>query len=336
MSRKLASVQRIQEIKTIPNADAICAYRVGGWWVVDKIDAYKVGDLAIYCEIDSWIPHVLAPFLTPSGHSVRVFNGIPGARLRTVKLRGQISQGILFPLKSGAKEGEDLTEALGILKWEAPIPAQLASIAEEPYPSYIPKTDQERIQNLSVEFEDWVKRKLTWEVTEKLDGSSMTVFVNHPLNEEGVCSRNFRLRETEENTFWAVTRRQQLLEAIRSTGRSLAFQGELIGERIQKNPYSLKGQFFYLYDVFDIDKQQYVSPSDRRYLAAILNILHVPLWGISNIQYFDNVEHVLANAEGLSLLSHNRQREGLVFKCNEERLSFKAISNIYLLKEKAT
>ena len=86
-ARMMAWIAKIAEVSTIPNADAICSYRVGGWWVVDKKDAYNVGDLCIYVSIDSWIPHDLAPFLS-KGSQPREFNGVKGERLRTVKLRG--------------------------------------------------------------------------------------------------------------------------------------------------------------------------------------------------------------------------------------------------------
>ena len=108
--RKLASVQRVLEKKPIVGADLIEAYRVNGWWVVDKKDAYKVGDLVVYCEVDSWIPHTLAPFLTKPGHSPREYLGVKGERLRTVKLKGQLSQGLLLPLvEDNSEEGQDFS-----------------------------------------------------------------------------------------------------------------------------------------------------------------------------------------------------------------------------------
>lgn len=95
MTRKLASIQRIEEIKDIENADAIQAYRVLGWWVVDRKGQHKVGDLVIYLEIDSWVPYELAPFLS-KGQEPREYNGVKGERLRTIKLRGTTSQGLLL------------------------------------------------------------------------------------------------------------------------------------------------------------------------------------------------------------------------------------------------
>lgn len=153
IQRKLASIRKITEIRPIPGADAIeCAY-VGGWPVVTKKGEYKVGDLAVYCELDSWIPHDLAPWLS-KGKEPREYNGVKGERLRSVRLRGQISQGLLLPTSilderglwplAGNPVGHDLTAQLGIQKWEAPIPACLAGQVRGNFPSFIPKTDQER------------------------------------------------------------------------------------------------------------------------------------------------------------------------------------------------
>lgn len=97
-NRMMAWVAKINEVRSIPDADSIEAYRVGGWWVVDKKKAHLEGDLCVYVSIDSWIPHDLAPFLS-KGKEPREFNGVKGERLRTVKLRGQVSQGLLLPLR---------------------------------------------------------------------------------------------------------------------------------------------------------------------------------------------------------------------------------------------
>jgi RNA ligase (TIGR02306 family) len=101
--RKLATIREIEEIKPIPEADKICAYRVDDWWVVDTINKYQVNDLVIYCEVDSWIPHELAPFLS-KGQEPREYNGVKGERLKTVKLRGQISQDFCFLKQSLMKK----------------------------------------------------------------------------------------------------------------------------------------------------------------------------------------------------------------------------------------
>ena len=101
MERQLATIRRIAEIKPIEGADVICSYRVDGWWVVGKKDEFKVNDLVVYFEIDSWIPHEIAPFLS-KGKEPREYNGIKGERLKTIKLKGSLSQGLILPLNSDA------------------------------------------------------------------------------------------------------------------------------------------------------------------------------------------------------------------------------------------
>ena len=96
IQRKLASIREITEIRPIPDADAIeCAIVGGGWPVVVKRGDFSPGDLAVYFEIDSWIPHKLAPFLS-KGKKPREYNGVKGERLRSVRLRGALSQGLLL------------------------------------------------------------------------------------------------------------------------------------------------------------------------------------------------------------------------------------------------
>ena len=341
--RKMATVRQVDAVNPIPDADAIEVATVGGWRVVIKKGEFVPGDLAVYCEIDSWIPNDLAPFLS-KGSEPRVYNGVVGERLRTVKLRGQVSQGLLLPHDivwdknmfdfNRFDEGDDVSELLNIQKWEAPIPAQLAGEVRGMFPGFIPKTDQERIQNLTAEFADWSERKLHWEVTEKLDGSSMTVYVFD--DDEGVCSRNLNLRETEGNSLWTVARRNDLIGKIRSTGQNLAFQGELIGEGIQGNPYKIRGQEFYLFDIYDIDAGRYLTPLERQALAARLRVLCVPTVAAHANPYdtlgIVDIAQMLKFAEGKSVLMNTTEREGLVFKCHEEAVSFKAISNKFLLK----
>ena len=332
--RKLATIRKIDALRPIPGADAIECAVVGGWTVVVKKGEFTPGDLAVYCEIDSWIPTALAPFLS-RGQAPREFDGIAGERLRTVKLRGQLSQGLLLPYATCGKicaQDEDVSELLGIVKWEAPIPAQLAGEVRGAFPGWIPKTDQERVQNLSAEFAEYTE--LAWEVTEKLDGSSMTVYVND--DDFGVCSRNLNLRDTETNTLWRVAHREQIITAILDSGRNLAVQGELIGEGIQGNPYRLKGQSFYVFDIYDIDAGHYLRPAERQLFCSDHELQHVPVIAhtarLMDTLGIASMENVLKFAEGASVLHASAEREGVVFKCTDRSLSFKAISNRFLLK----
>ncbi len=339
--RKMASIRRIDGIHPIPDADAIEVATVGGWKVVIKKGEFVPGDLAVYCEIDSWIPHELAPFLS-KGSEPREYNGVKGERLRTVKLRGQVSQGLLLggticptglmvhrpdSMAHIFQEGDDVSEWLGIQKWEAPVPAQLAGDVEGVFPSFVPKTDQERIQNLSEELGTWGDR--TWEVTEKLDGSSMTVY--HKDGKFGVCSRNWALKETQGNSLWAQTRRYDL-EAVLNREGNYAVQGELIGEGIQGNPYRIRGQDFYIYDIYDINEQRYLSPVERLAFVERNGLKSVPVIDRSRATPA-SIQDILQDAEGRSVLNADAEREGLVYKSNGV-VSFKAISNRFLIKQK--
>lgn len=341
--RKLASIKPITYIKPIEGADAIeCAIVDGGWPVVIKKGEYKVGDIAIYLEIDSWVPYELAPFLS-KGKEPREYNGVKGERLRTVKLRGQVSQGLLLPigLTFWRDIGTDLTESLGIQKWEPPIPAQLQGTMKGNFPHFIPKTDQERCQNLRKDIFETHKDEI-YEVTVKLDGSSTTIYVKD--GEVGVCSRNIDLKETEGNSFWKAARDQGLIDALQGysddMAMDLAIQGELIGEGIQGNPEKLKGHRFFLFDVYDITNGRYLNPGERYDVLDELkrggaDVDHVPIidQDVRVAQAYDTIDDLLNFAEGPSL-NPQTKREGLVFKSWDSDFTFKAISNSYLLRNK--
>ena len=338
--RKMATIRKIDALRPIPGADAIECAIVGGWTCVVKKDEFKAGDLAVYCEIDSWIPHEVAPFLS-KGNFPHVYNEVKGERLRTVKLRGQLSQGLLLPLKelygllrglNNHFEGQDVSENLGITKYEAPIPASLAGEVKGMFPSRIPKTDQERIQNLSTELEEWKAEKLTWEVTEKLDGSSMTVYIID--GEVGVCSRNLDLKPNKDNSLWATAYKNEIDAKLIQSLSNLAIQGELVGNGIQGNMYKMRDQEFYVYDIYDIDKGRYFTPTERVAYCKVWDIKHVPVFKTDFMLTTETVADLLQKAEGKSVMGDiaGPEREGLVYKCNEQQVSFKTVSNKFLLK----
>ncbi len=339
LDRKLATIRAIDAINPIDGADKIEVATVGGWKVVVKKGEFNVGDLAVYFEIDSWIPTELAPFLTKEGKEPHEYNGVKGERLRTVRLRKQLSQGLLLPIPEDTIKGAgiliaedlDLTTHLAIQKWEPPFNAQLAGLCKGNFPSFIPKTNEERIQNLSRELRDWANDPdLVWEVTEKLDGSSMTVYLNN--GEFGICSRNLELKlEDTDNAFVSAANGYKLEDKLRSLGLNLALQGELISSGIQGNPYGLPNghSIYFIYKIWDIDKQQYMSPKDRRQLCKDYDLNHVPLISLAESLLGKTMEQMLEEANGKSVLNANTKREGLVFKSKAG--SFKAISNEWLL-----
>ena len=338
--RKLATIRKIDALNPIVGADAIECATVGGWKIVVKKGEYNVGDRAVYCEIDSWIPTELAPFLS-KGKEPREFEGIKGERLRTIKLRGQLSQGLLLNLDSAIPqtnsfaEGDDVSELLGIVKWEMPMNAQLAGMARGNFPSLIPKTDQERAQNLVGEILAAAQAGTQFEITEKLEGSSMTVYLID--GEFGVCSRNLDLKETEGNAFWQVARREGIEEKMRNAFgdcTDIAIQGELIGPGIQGNIYKLSEPEFFVFDIYDGSDGVYKSPEYRRLIVNDMGLNHVPVLLIDKDLGVGSVEEILQWAEGASKLNDKQEREGIVFKEVRGGMTFKAISNKYLLGEK--
>jgi RNA ligase (TIGR02306 family) len=343
--RKLATIRKIDALNPIVGADAIECATLGGWKVVVKKGEYNVGDLAVYCEIDSWIPTELASFLS-KGKEPREFEGIKGERLRTVKLRGQLSQGLLLPLEptcsniqSELYEDLDVSLPLNIVKWERPMNAQLAGMAKGNFPSLIPKTDQERVQNLVEEILAAAQAGIQFEITEKLEGSSMTCYLID--GEFGVCSRNLDLKETEGNSFWETARHEDIEAKMRDTGpdAQFAIQGELIGPGIQGNIYKLSRPEFHVFDVYNISACRYLNPGERWHLIRLMGLRHVPVLA-PNARLYDtlgitDIPHLLKFAEGQTvLLTSNTEREGIVFKEVNGGMSFKAISNNYLLGEK--
>lgn len=346
--RKLASIRRIAEIREIPGADNIVCAVVDGWELVtQKSNNFREGDLVVYFEIDSVLPEREEfEFLRDRCYvsAERSVNGA-GFRLKTIKLRGQVSQGLILPWRTfytdllgynNIYDGFDLTEILGVVKYEKPLPANLAGKARGNFPTFIPKTDQERIQNCFRTLENkWIDH--LWEVTMKLDGSSFTAYYRtHPDLSEGqfgVCSRNLDLQETEGNAFWQAARKYNLEENLRLLGRSVAIQGELMGPGIQGNKEKLTELSMFVFDIYDIDNKTYVDAYERYDLCEKLDLPHVPL--IEDEFKFDkntlSKDAILEMADGPSLFAN--LREGIVFKSRTDpNVSFKAISNKWLLK----
>lgn len=355
--RKLASIREIKEIRPIANADAIELVIVDGWQVIAKKGEFSPGEKCIYFEIDSVLPiHPAFEFLRKSCYVKKDWIAAAnpnnptgeGFRLRTIKLRGEISQGLVVPVLNffniDYDVGEDVTELLNVIKWDPPVPAQLAGRAKGNFPAFIPKTDQERAQNM----ENRIFGKLLneeFEVTLKLDGSSCTVYYNNGTS--GVCSRNYDLdlgEENADNSFIRAARESGILDALKEYceihSRNLAIQSELMGPGVQGNRENFSELRLYVFDVYDIDRKTYLNDVERDDVildlrAMCLNklqFLRIPLVTYAKPAFFESLDHMLAFASGWSI--NNRVREGLVWKsCNDPNISFKTISNEFLLKE---
>lgn len=335
MERLLATVRKINDIQSIPGADMIECAIVDGWKLVVKKGEFQINDLAVYCEIDSFLPvKDEFEFLRKSSYR-KLANGNEGFRLRTVKLRGQISQGLLLPLSVLSTEhdyyiGEDVTDALGITLYEASIPVEISGDVVGSIPSVIRKTDEERIQNLKIDFERF--KQYTYHAEEKLDGTSCTFFFN--AGEMGVCGRNWQLKEEENSTLWRLFNESNLKDKLSENGANIAIQGEVIGNGIQGNKYKLNKQEFRIFNVWDIDSQKYLPKEKIVDLAELFGLKICPIVYQNGFVLPDTIDELLQVAEGKSSLNPNIEREGLVFVADNspEYISFKVINNKFLLK----
>lgn len=342
--RKLASVQTVSTVEPIPNADAIERVRVLGWWVVAKKGEFAPGTKIVYCEIDSLLPE-RAEFEFLRASSFKPASGdLPaGFRIKTVKLRGQVSQGICFPLgvlPAGAPtdEGADVTDLLGVRKWEPPAPAGLAGRAVGGFPGFLPKTDETRVQVLETVLAR--HRGRAFYVTEKLDGTSFTAFVR--AGAFGVCSRNLQLDPTDDTSALVRLARALALEdklraLAERRGHDVAVQGEVIGPGVQGNKYALGALALRAFNVFDASAYRYLNRAEM--LAAVAELGLDPVPDLGTLVLDHGVDELIALSEGTSVLNPKAQREGVVLRPLVEvedpdlgRLSFKAINPKFLLK----
>lgn len=345
--RKMAEVVKIDDIVEHPNADQLEFCIIEGWRCIARKGEFENGQEVVFIQPDAWVPHDLAPFLS-KGQEPKVYNEILGNRVRMIRLRGEYSQGLIFPLSvlncdNNVSLGDDVSEILGIVKYDPPIPAQLQGKMKGNFPSWGRKTDQERIQSCFNRLKDQIYSD-TWEVTEKMEGSSLSCGKFH--DEIVVCSREISLNiEDEENrqknTFVRTAIELNLIEGLQKLGRNMMISGELIGPGIQGNIYDLTKHEWRVFDVLDCDTRKYLSTKERVDVILALedvcghSINHVPV--INQVAFFvgnEDVEFFVNMADGKSLLNSKRMREGLVFKNQRDPdISFKAISRKYLMKQ---
>jgi RNA ligase (TIGR02306 family) len=342
MHRKLASIQRVLAIDPIPNADAIELARINGWQCVTKKGEFTVGDLGVYFEIDSIPPEIdLFRFLWTTKDTVP---GTPAPRpekfrIRTLRLRGALSQGLLLPLPAfelgEVSEGDDLTEQLGVGKYEPPAPAGMGDW-RGPFLAMVPKTDEMRVQSVPTVLDEIAGKPYV--ITVKYDGTSATYAIHPQTGEFHACGRNQSIREGS-NLYWNMARKYDIEAALRRSPH-LAVQGEIVGPGIQKNPLGLKEVALFAFNVYDIPRGSYLSHGEAE---AFLTDAGIPMVGVltEGDSFGYRLSDLLTLAEGKYPGTEN-EREGIVIRPQTEVyspvlggcLSFKAISNRYLLKEK--
>lgn len=365
--RKLVTIRTVKDIQPIPNADAIECITVDGWELVSKKGEFNVGDQCVYFEIDSFLPaeDERFQFLLKTG-TKKDESGKDRIRLRTVKLRGQISQGLALPLEMfpeiNANPEEDLSSYLNVIKYERPEP-KTANVAGS-FPEWIKKTDEERIQNIYEKCKEKYQN-LEFIPTLKLDGSSITMAYIPPklvdkygssweegeqpkalVDEHGgqfiVCSRNLQLKYDPESHFWKGFFNADWKGFMRFVAERwfvdypVVVQGELMGPGIQKNRENFTTFKVFAFNMYNPSVKDYVP------FRMFTDLIHHYFENYDNVVPFGNpykvlqrltLKEILTYAEGKSI--NHPVREGTVWKSADNHnpvISFKAISNQFLLK----
>ena len=364
MSRKLASVQKIKAIKPIEGADKIEIVQVLNWDCVAKKGEYQVGDEVIYFEIDSLLPDIpMLEWLKGSSWSQKLNK----YKISTHKFRGQISQGLVMPIKDLEEldrqihnreecvpiayvEGSDLTEILEIEKYEPPVfNGSLGDLISHEW--YVPKTDEERIQVCADDVLPEYIGKTDWYASIKLDGTSCTV----GLFEDAFLIGGRNQWYKGPNMYTETVKKygdieKHLRDYQKLTGKYIVFQGELCGPGIQSNKLGLKEKEWYIFNVFISDTGK-MDSYEKVDLLRMLNFCddfglnHVPIIehdykfsfdGYSNndeivnglLSYVDNLKYRTYFEDA----SPSQIAEGAVFRKNDMTYSFKVVSNKFLLK----
>ena len=339
--RKLASIQKIKYVKPIPDANSIETVGVLGWECVSKKGEFQPDDLCVYFEIDSLLPEIPEfDFLRKScwNDTFKKF------RLKTIKLRKQLSQGLalpvsVFPKLSGWSVGTDVTKLLGIEKYEPPIPAAIVGDARR-FVWPISKTDEVRVQ-----LDDEYKfiETLTgrpYYISLKLDGTSSTFLIDPSDETFHVCGRNYSYQNKKAHSFWQIAERYNIEQGLRglwNEGRKIAIQGEVVAPGVQKNPLGLPIADLYVFNVVDVTTNTKLCLDESLNIVDRLGLKFVPV--LEKGESFGyTMDDLLELAQGkyvqhFSSAKPSQEREGIVIRDICGTISFKAINNQFLLKE---
>jgi len=327
----LASIQKIISISPIEGADKIEKARVLGWECVVKKGIYHEGDLVVFVETDTKVPK---KYLSDNPEDTEL------VRLTVVKMKGQISQGLVLPLsilpeEIIPEEGLDVMELIGVEKYEKKIPQNMMGLLKGGFPNFIAKTDEVRIQS-----EPELIQKLwglPFYITQKMDGTSCTIYNNGEVH---VCSRNYEVGRSQqtyheknsnasENVYWRIVDKYNLENII---PEGYYIQGEIFGSGINGNNMGLDGIEFNVFNVGKIGEGRLPYPEIMMFCNDYgLKIVPV-LLEHSNFQISIPELELLSN--GFHYITNDSLQEGIVVRSFDQRISFKVINPFYALKYK--
>lgn len=319
-----ASIQKILKVESIKDADKIEKAQILGWWVVVEKNQFKEGDYCIYIEIDSIVPDI------PEFEFLRKYN----FRVKTIKLRGQISQGLILPMTvltidlSGEIEGIDVSDILGVKHYEKPIPVRLqGKMRKSSLPFGIPVTDEVRVQSFPNLIDMMIGKEVY--ISTKIDGTSSTFAIFE--GDYHVCSRNNSYYPDVENIYWRMNYKYNIEEKLKQANLNIAIRGEICGPNIQRNRLELKDHKLFVFDVFSIDDHRYYNYLELKKICEEFDLEMVPVEKVVTFNY--SLEDLLHCSTGLYEGTKNR-KEGIVIRTTDnDRISFKVVNNDYLLKD---
>lgn len=361
MSRKLATIRKIDSLAPIEGKDRIELATLGGWTVIVQKGEFNTGDLCVYCEPDSLLPDKpMFEFLRK-----RCWNDkYQGHRIKSMKMAGVYSYGIVFStsiINGPVKEGEDVSDAIGAKKYDPEADAEFALAEAESkkqnkfvrfmfrytwfrkvwmmffgkkkqsWPPFIVKTDEERVQNLKGFIA--AHEGESCYISEKCDGSSMSVSWNN--GKLVVCSRNIWLKTPDSSNYWKVARKYNL-DKILKKNPNIYIQGELVGPGIQGNKYGFTELKFFVFNIKNKKTGERLDVNSMMAFCEQNKLSHVPILDIGYALESD-VETILNKSKGKSEL-FDTEREGVVIRSNNTgpgNFSFKAINPDFLIKHDA-
>jgi len=359
--RALAHIEEITEILPIPNSSNIELVKLLLWQcVVKKAENFKVGDKVIYIEIDSIVPE------KPEFEFLRNRK----FRVRSIRLMKTLSQGLVLPLsylpKANYKVGEDVSEIMNIAHYDPESNLNITEPKKEnnkflkfllkfslcrkiilpfmrkvkaSWPEWVFKTDETRCQNLPKIFSEY--KDLKFDVTEKLDGQSVTFFtkkVKSIIGNKmmfGVCSRNLWLKTPHNCNWWEMAYKYDIEKKLLKTKKELIVQGEIVGPTIQKNKYELSERKLFIFNVQEIIDGKTINYNSLEIQEFCMNN-HIDMVPLLSTFYTlpTNIDDMLIYAKGKSVLNKKTIREGVVLRNYQDgkKISFKVINNDFLLK----
>jgi len=345
MSRKLASIQRIWKIEPIEDADRIELAYVLGWQCVVNKGQFQPMDLAVYFEIDSFLP--IRPeyeFMRASSYKNTELMG-EGFRLKTQKFRGQVSQGLLLPISLfpeipvDTELGADVTEILQVRKWEIEERATSGGTVIGDLPRSIPHTDETRVQadpELIKEFAG-----LQYYISTKMDGSSHSISIDE--NGIHVTGHNYEYKDDGSSDFYKLVNERGYADKIRAFAekeglKEFTVQGEFCAPGIQQNRLKLKRPEWYVFTIMENGRR--VGLDRMLAICRELEFTAVPIEEVDTDlpAKYPTVEALLVRADGN--YPNGGKKEGIVIRPTEPvfssnigaELSMKVVSNKYLLK----